>query len=812
MNAVRKFLGLGCVLLVAMSAACLLTPSEASGATIYVTSLVDKVSSTGGCSLKEAIFSANFHNNIAVIHYLDDGTFTPVTTQCVPGSGDDTIVLPTGGLLLLSTIQDDFNNAAGPTATTMVTSTITIEGSGATLQFVPGAPLCPDFTDLPCTAFSMRAFTVGPTGSLIINNTHINGFQQTGGYGGIGGGGGGMGAGGAIYVWGGNLTINASTLDGNRAVGGAGGDNEFDPGGGGGGLAGPGGPGSCVGIPYAGYGGGGGGSRGFGSGSCDAPGGGTIDFSACGGKSGFPSSGPESGQDAPCPGGGGGGGASGALTSGDGGSGNYGGGGGGGAGGGGNGGAGGFGGGGGAGWTGFFGGTRGGNGGFGGGGGAAQDGHVGGGDPGSGGMFGGKANAFNGGGGAALGGGIFNDSGIVFVKNSTFTNNSVDRGEGGGFGQSGAADNGADAGAAIFSANGILVVVDSTIGYNLGTGSGGGIVVAQTDPTISTTFSLYDTIIFHNGSTDANGNLTDAEKECSIVGATVRHSGVGNLIQNNDNCDGVVSGDDPKLGPLQNNGGLTPTMAIPLFSAAFNTADTSTSLAQDQRGQNRPAAGGYDIGAYEVCLRSADLFLNCVSNIGTNPGQTEALTVIVSPPGGGVTAPPAGLNEEIFNSVTVLTATPNPGYAFTGWTGSVTDPTANVTTIIMNNAQTVIANFAQCGLCVANVTAAVSVTPGGFVLNPVTGRFAQTVTVTNTSTVPFAGAVSLVLDGLSANAGLFNASGTTDASQAPAGSPYLNVNSNLAAGQTVTFTLQFTDPSRGAITYNARVLAGPGAR
>ncbi len=348
------------------------------------------------------------------------------------------------------------------------------------------------------------------------------------------------------------------------------------------------------------------------------------------------------------------------LTSGNGGAGNYGGGGGGGADGGGNGGNGGFGGGGGAGWTGFFGGTKGGNGGFGGGGGAAADGHVGGGNPGAGGMFGGKANALNGGGGAALGGAIFNDAGIVVVENSTFTNNSVDRGQGGSYGQSGAADNGSDAGGAIFSANGILIVIDSTIGYNLGTGSGGGIVVAQTDPAKETTFSLYDTIIFHNGSTDASGNLTDARNECSIIGTSVRHLGAGNLIQNNDNCAGVVSTDDPNLGALQNNGGFTPTMAIPLFSAAFNTADTSTSLPQDQRGQNRPATGGYDIGAYEVCLHSQVLEFNCVSNIGTNPGPTDALTVLVSPPGAGVTTPPVGVNAVPLNSVLLLTATPIP--------------------------------------------------------------------------------------------------------------------------------------------------------
>ncbi len=104
-----------------------------------------------------------------------------------------------------------------------------------------------------------------------------------------------------------------------------------------------------------------------------------------------------------------------------------------------------------------------------------------------------------------------------------------------------------------------------------------------------------------------------------------------------------------------------------------------------------------------------------------------------------------------------------------------------------------------------------TIIPGGFVLNPVTGRFAQTVTVTNTTPpdiiINLTGPISLVLDGLSPDATLFNATGVTDAGALPAGSPYLNANTALAVGQSVTFQLQFADPTRGAITYTP-----PGAR
>jgi hypothetical protein len=74
------------------------------------------------------------------------------------------------------------------------------------------------------------------------------------------------------------------------------------------------------------------------------------------------------------------------------------------------------------------------------------------------------------------------------------------------------------------------------------------------------------------------------------------------------------------------------------------------------------------------------------------------------------------------------------------------------------------------------------------------------------------GPISLVLDSLSANVTLFNASGITDSLAPPANSPYLNANLNLGPGQSVSFSLQSTDPAYTAIPFNTRVLAGPGAR
>jgi hypothetical protein len=675
-------------------------PAKAQGI-IYVTSLKDKITETGGCSLQEAIFSANLDNNVAIDKYDLDGTPHVITTQCAKGQGDDTIVLPSGATLLLGTVVDDPDNPTGPAATPMITSHITIEAAGSTLQYAPNlnTPPCQFFTfPYPCV-YSLRLFAIASNGYLKLNNANVKGFLVRGGNGGWNGGGAGMGAGGAIFVRAGTLEVTNSTFSGNGVIGGDALTFNNDPGGGGGGLAGWGGPGSCAfQIGAEGNGGGGGGARGFGTGSCVGGGGGTVydgltdgtGAFACGGGGGGSVEHPDqiSGLDAPCAGGGGGGGANRLTSSGDGGKGAYGGGGGGGGALGGNGGDGGFGGGGGGGWTGFFGGTRGGKGGFGAGGGSVEDGHVGGGHPGVGGAFGGDANKFNGGGGAGLGGAIFNDSGYVFVQDSTFNGNFATRGNGGGAGTTGAADNGADAGAAIFSYHGSTTLQHVTISGNETTGGGGGVYIYQ-DPNLQapTSLSIYNSIIANNGGAFAG------PAECMINGTSVSSDGSGNLILDNGNCPGVVSGSDPNLGPLKNNGGLTPTMAIAKTSAAFNAADPSHATNRDQRNIYRPQAGGYDIGAFELCVAANPLFPPCDVPVVINPDPLAILTMVAAPLSGGTTNPAPGNHAVLLNSVSVIQAIPTPGNTFLGWLGTVTDATNPITTVIMDQDKTITAQF-----------------------------------------------------------------------------------------------------------------------
>ncbi|HWA24732.1 MAG TPA: sugar-binding protein [Lacunisphaera sp.] len=90
------------------------------------------------------------------------------------------------------------------------------------------------------------------------------------------------------------------------------------------------------------------------------------------------------------------------------------------------------------------------------------------------------------------------------------------------------------------------------------------------------------------------------------------------------------------------------------------------------------------------------------------------------------------------------------------------------------------------------------VTRGGFLLNRRTNQVSQQVTIRNTSTASVKGPIYLVLDSLSGNTTLVNASGTTSG-----GKPYYVASAgDLAPGAALTFVLTFTNPASGGISYN----------
>ena len=145
----------------------------------------------------------------------------------------------------------------------------------------------------------------------------------------------------------------------------------------------------------------------------------------------------------------------------------------------------------------------------------------------------------------------------------------------------------------------------------------------------------------------------------------------------------------------------------------------------------------------------------------------------------------------------------NRGYTGEGWymTSDQAHYTSGITTSQFEGGQL---------LVVHDISAAnnIAVNRSGIARDRRTGAFNQAVVITNNNATALTGPLYLVLDSLSANASLTNASDTTTAT-APTGSPYLAIPvSSLASGASTTVSLVFSNPTNAAINYTTRVLSG----
>jgi hypothetical protein len=114
-------------------------------------------------------------------------------------------------------------------------------------------------------------------------------------------------------------------------------------------------------------------------------------------------------------------------------------------------------------------------------------------------------------------------------------------------------------------------------------------------------------IFWGNRTTSANDQLV--QEQIAGYGGTYTDSLVqGGCPLFGATCVNLLTG-NPNLGPLQNNGGLTPTHALNPGSAAIDASGVNAACpAADQRGLPRPQDGNgdgsaaCDLGAYEVYI------------------------------------------------------------------------------------------------------------------------------------------------------------------------------------------------------------------
>jgi hypothetical protein len=192
-------------------------------------------------------------------------------------------------------------------------------------------------------------------------------------------------------------------------------------------------------------------------------------------------------------------------------------------------------------------------------------------------------------------GGIAADNGL-FLDRSTVAGNPAGPGSPGG---------GIAVGGGSFSA------LDSTVAGNSSTSAGGGIYLSA-----GAGHSIFNTIVADNTApmgADVR-SLSAVATDFSLIESTADAMLTPAAT--------TITGVDPKLGPLADNGGPTPTMALLVGSPAL---DKSFRIKLDQRGATRPfdlkgipsAAGGNaaDIGAYERVL-CGNVLVNEVGTAG----------------------------------------------------------------------------------------------------------------------------------------------------------------------------------------------------
>lgn len=200
---------------------------------------------------------------------------------------------------------------------------------------------------------------------------------------------------------------------------------------------------------------------------------------------------------------------------------------------------------------------------------------------------------------AQLGGGIYRTGGPSLLENSTVSGNEADVNGGGIYNGGGSSsvtnmtfsgNTANNDGGGLFMSGGSLTVTNNTFNSNHANRQGGGIY------NDGVRINLVNTIVAGNTSSigpDCAGELTSLGR---------------NLVGNSIGCNfSAATGDqvgfqfsiDPKLAPLQDNGGPTKTHALLDGSPAIGAGDDDAAPQTDQRGNTRTHGNSSDIGAFE---------------------------------------------------------------------------------------------------------------------------------------------------------------------------------------------------------------------
>jgi len=301
---------------------------------------------------------------------------------------------------------------------------------------------------------------------------------------------------------------------------------------------------------------------------------------------------------------------------------------------------------------------------------------------------------------AGLGGGMFNDNSSPTLTNVTFSGNSASGGYGGGmFNRVSShptltnvnfSGNSAQLGGGMFNdGNSNPTVTRATFSGNQVTVDGGGMYNDTSSPTLTNvTFSgnsasnygggmittnngspSLKNVTFSGNTAASGGGMRYDNSTVNLVNVIIANntgggdcvnngglmtSAVNNLIEDASNACGLtngvndnITGIDPELGALANNGGTTKTMALNSGSPAIDAGKDADCPAEDQRGVVRPQRAHCDIGAYEAPATPASGNLDATFSweglvtsyiVPSNPGRIDVAVGIAIQPNDKIVA------------------------------------------------------------------------------------------------------------------------------------------------------------------------------
>jgi len=202
------------------------------------------------------------------------------------------------------------------------------------------------------------------------------------------------------------------------------------------------------------------------------------------------------------------------------------------------------------------------------------------------------------------GAGIANVGGLANITNSTLCDNAAD-----------------GAGGAVYEADSGTTLAYCTVSHNFA-GQGGGLASGYSLEGHG--LHIRNTIVSDNVASstccaDIDGRINSLGYNLIRDASTV--NGCLDTTYGSNTDVGNIIGVDPLLGPLTDNGGPTPTRAIPANSPAADQIPDGTGgagidpLHMDQRGVPRPQRGASDIGAYEFVPVAPTVTTTAVVNV-----------------------------------------------------------------------------------------------------------------------------------------------------------------------------------------------------